>query len=80
MLAAVVGGALALGIVRSEALGWRSGAVWGSIAAGVVALALRGILRRVVRNAYIGRPMGDLSSMENPRSIDEVIGLRAARV
>lgn len=38
------------------------------------------ILRRVVRNAYIGRPMGDLSSMENPRSIDEVIGLRAARV
>jgi acetyl-CoA synthetase len=33
-----------------------------------------------VRNAYIGRPMGDLSSMENPRSIDEVIGLRAARV
>ncbi|MBL8467034.1 AMP-binding protein [Methyloversatilis discipulorum] len=38
------------------------------------------ILRRVVRNAYIGRPMGDLSSMENPRSIEEVIGLRAARV
>ncbi len=38
------------------------------------------ILRRVVRNAYIGRPMGDLSSMENPRSIDEVISLRAARV
>jgi acetyl-CoA synthetase len=34
------------------------------------------ILRRVVRNAYIGRPIGDLSSMENPRSIDEVISLR----
>jgi hypothetical protein len=34
------------------------------------------VLRRVVRNAYIGRPMGDLSSMENPRSIDEVINLR----
>ena len=38
------------------------------------------ILRRVVRNAYIGRPMGDLSSMENPRSIEEVISLRTARV
>jgi acetyl-CoA synthetase len=34
------------------------------------------VLRRVVRNAYIGRPVGDLSSMENPRSIDEVINLR----
>lgn len=37
------------------------------------------ILRRVVRNAYLGRPMGDLSSMENPRSIEEVIGLRGVR-
>ncbi len=40
VLLLVVGvGALALGIVRSEALGWRSGEVWGSIAAGVLALA-----------------------------------------
>jgi acetyl-CoA synthetase len=37
------------------------------------------ILRRVVRNAYIGRPMGDLSSIENPLSIDEVVGLRTVR-
>lgn len=37
------------------------------------------VLRRIVRNAYIGRPMGDLSSMENPRSIDEVVNLRTVR-
>ncbi|WP_018410973.1 AMP-binding protein [Methyloversatilis thermotolerans] len=36
------------------------------------------ILRRVVRNAYIGRPMGDLSSMEDPRAVDEVMKLRGA--
>ncbi len=34
------------------------------------------ILRRVVRNAYIGRPVGDLSSMDNPRAIEEVISFR----
>lgn len=31
-------GALALGIVHSEARGWRSGAVWGSVAVGALAL------------------------------------------
>ncbi|HIV69845.1 MAG TPA: DHA2 family efflux MFS transporter permease subunit [Candidatus Aquabacterium excrementipullorum] len=39
VLLLVIGvGAIALGIVRSEALGWRAGAVWGSVAAGVLAL------------------------------------------
>lgn len=40
VLLLVIGvGALALGIVRSDALGWRSGAVWGAVAAGLLALA-----------------------------------------
>lgn len=36
------------------------------------------VLRRVLRNAYIGRPVGDLSCMEDPCSIDEVLSLRNA--
>jgi acetyl-CoA synthetase len=36
------------------------------------------VLRRVLRSAYIGRPIGDLSCMEDPNSIDEVLGLRNA--
>jgi len=36
------------------------------------------VLRRVLRSAYIGRPIGDLSCMEDPRSIDEVLSLRNA--
>jgi acetyl-CoA synthetase len=34
------------------------------------------MLRRVLRNAYIGRPIGDLSCVDDPRSIEEVISLR----
>lgn len=36
------------------------------------------VLRRVLRSAYIGRPIGDLSCMEDPRPIDEVLSLRNA--
>jgi acetyl-CoA synthetase len=34
------------------------------------------ILRRLIRQAYLHQPMGDLSSVENPASLDEIAGLR----
>ena len=30
------------------------------------------VMRRVIRAAYLGEPMGDLSSLENPASVDEI--------
>lgn len=38
------------------------------------------VMRRVIRNLYDGRPLGDLSSLENPASIDAIRdALRPAR-
>ncbi|NRF67400.1 MFS transporter [Aquincola sp. S2] len=54
-------GALALGIVRSEALGWRSGAVLGSLAAGVIALLAFVAWARRARHPAI-----DLSLFHSP--------------
>jgi acetyl-CoA synthetase len=33
------------------------------------------VMRRVIRAAYLGEDAGDLSSLENPQSIDEVRNL-----
>jgi len=30
------------------------------------------IMRRVIRGVYLGGEMGDLSSLENPSSLDEI--------
>jgi len=30
------------------------------------------ILRRVIRAHYLGQPLGDLSSLENPAALDEI--------
>jgi acetyl-CoA synthetase len=30
------------------------------------------VMRRVIRAAYLGEPRGDLSSLENPASVDEI--------
>jgi acetyl-CoA synthetase len=30
------------------------------------------VMRRVIRAAYLGEPLGDLSSLENPRSVDAI--------
>lgn len=35
------------------------------------------ILRRLIRQSYLGLPMGDLSSIENPAALEEIAGLRA---
>ncbi|MCS7064941.1 MAG: AMP-binding protein, partial [Fimbriimonadales bacterium] len=37
------------------------------------------IMRRVLRAAYLGEPTGDLSALENPRSVDAIQQLRSAR-
>jgi len=34
------------------------------------------VMRRVIRAAYLGAPPGDLSSLENPRALDEIQGLQ----
>jgi acetyl-CoA synthetase len=36
------------------------------------------VMRRVLRNVYTGSPPGDLSSLDNPASIDEIERLRAS--
>jgi len=30
------------------------------------------VMRRVIRAAYLGQPLGDLSALENPQAVDEV--------
>jgi acetyl-CoA synthetase len=30
------------------------------------------VMRRVIRAAYLGQEAGDLSSLENPRAVDEI--------
>ena len=35
------------------------------------------VMRRVLRAAYLGDDLGDLSSLENPRAIDEIEGIRS---
>ncbi len=34
------------------------------------------VMRRVIRSAYLGEDHGDLSALENPRSVDEIRNLR----
>jgi acetyl-CoA synthetase len=34
------------------------------------------VMRRVIRAAYLGEPLGDLSSLENPRAVDAIAALR----
>ena len=34
------------------------------------------ILRRVIRARYLGRPLGDLTSLENPTAIEEIAQAR----
>jgi acetyl-CoA synthetase len=34
------------------------------------------VMRRVIRAAYLGEPPGDLSSLENPRAVDEIREVR----
>jgi acetyl-CoA synthetase len=34
------------------------------------------IMRRVIRAAYLGEPLGDLSSLENPQALDEIRRVR----
>jgi acetyl-CoA synthetase len=29
-------------------------------------------MRRVIKAAYLGEPLGDISSLENPRSVDAI--------
>ncbi len=33
------------------------------------------IMRRVIRSAYCGQPLGDLSALDNPAALDEIIAL-----
>jgi acetyl-CoA synthetase len=37
------------------------------------------VMRRVIRAAYLGEPLGDLSSLENPRAVDAIAALRGPR-
>ena len=37
------------------------------------------VMRRVIRAAYLGEPLGDLSSLENPRAADAIGALRGSR-
>ena len=37
------------------------------------------VMRRVIRAAYLGDPPGDLSSLENPRAVDEIAGHATTR-
>jgi acetyl-CoA synthetase len=37
------------------------------------------VMRRVIRTAYLGEPLGDLSSLENPRAVDAIAALRGSR-
>jgi acetyl-CoA synthetase len=34
------------------------------------------ILRRVIRARYLDRPLGDLTSLENPAAVDEIAASR----
>jgi acetyl-CoA synthetase len=36
------------------------------------------IMRRVLRAAFLGQPVGDVSELENPESIEAVARLRGA--
>jgi acetyl-CoA synthetase len=36
------------------------------------------VMRRVVRAAYLGEPLGDLSSLENPQAVEEIRRVRGA--
>jgi acetyl-CoA synthetase len=35
------------------------------------------IMRRVIRAAYLGQPPGDVSSLENPAAVGEIVAARA---
>ena len=35
------------------------------------------VMRRVIRAAYVGDPLGDLSSLENPQAVDEIARARS---
>ena len=37
------------------------------------------VMRRVIRAAYLGDALGDLSSLENPRAVDAIAAIRGAR-
>jgi acetyl-CoA synthetase len=30
------------------------------------------VMRRVIRAAYLGEPLGDLTALENPKAVDEI--------
>jgi acetyl-CoA synthetase len=34
------------------------------------------VMRRVIRSAYLGEPPGDLSSLENPKAVEEIAQVR----
>jgi acetyl-CoA synthetase len=33
------------------------------------------VMRRIIRAAYLGDPLGDLSSLENPQAVDAIRGV-----
>ena len=37
------------------------------------------VMRRVIRAAYLGENLGDLTSLENPRAVDAIVDIRNAR-
>ena len=36
------------------------------------------VMRRVIRAAYLGENLGDLTSLENPRAVDAIVAIRNA--